>query len=56
MLSCTIDDVGLYPKAPHEEGLASLKEKLDNRKNKEVTVETFVESADIVLKITIFSS
>ena len=51
MLSCTIDDVGLYPKAPHEEGLASLKEKLDNRKNKEVTVDTFVESADKLFSV-----
>lgn len=51
MLSCTIEDVGLYPKAPNEERLASLKEKLDNRKNKEVTVDTFVESADKLFSV-----
>ena len=47
---CTIDVVGLYPNIPHKEGLASIRKHLDNRENKEVTTDTLVELADIVLK------
>ena len=46
----TIDVVGLYPNIPHKEGLASIRKHLDNRENKEVTTDTLVELADIVLK------
>ena len=41
---CTIDVVGLYPNIPHS----------DNRENKEVTTDTLVELADIVLKNNYF--
>ena len=51
---CTIDVVGLYPNIPHKEGLASIRKHLDNRENKEVTTETLVELADIVLKNNYF--
>ena len=51
---CTIDVVGLYPNIPHEEGLASIRKHLDNRENKEVTTNTLVELADIVLKNNYF--
>ena len=47
---CTIDDVGLYPNIPHEEGLASLRRFLDARTEKKVTTETLLELAEIVLK------
>ena len=46
---CTIDVVGLYPNITHKEGLASISKHLDNRENKEVTTNTLVELADIVL-------
>ena len=51
---CTIDVVGLYPNIPHEEGLASIRKHLDKRENKEVTTNTLVELADIVLKNNYF--
>ena len=51
---CTIDVVGLYPSISHEEGLASIRKHLDNRENKEVTTDTLVELADIVLKTNCF--
>ena len=50
---CTIDLVGLYPNTPHEEGLASLKNFLD-ASTEEVTTETLLELAEIVLKNNIF--
>ena len=50
----TIDVVGLYPNIPHEEGLASIRKHLNNRENKEVTTDTLVELADIVLKNNYF--
>ena len=52
---CTIDVVGLYPNIPHEEGLASIRKHLNNRENNEVTTNTLVELADIVLKNNYFS-
>ena len=51
---CTIDVVDLYPNIPHKEGLASITKHLDNRENKEVTTDTLVELADIVLKNNYF--
>ena len=51
---CTIDVVGLYPNIPHDEGLASIRKPLNNRENKEVTTDTLVELADIVLKNNYF--
>ena len=36
---CTIDVVGLYPNIPHNEGLAFLKDFLDNRVDKQVTTD-----------------
>ena len=47
---CTIDVVGLYLNIPHEESLNSIKKHLDNRENKELTANTSVQLADIVLK------
>ena len=35
---------------PHEECLASIRKRLNNRENKEVTTDTLVELVDIVLK------
>ena len=49
-IKCTIDVVRLYPNIPHAEGLASSRKHLDNREIKEVTTDTLVELADIVLK------
>ena len=50
VILCTIDVAGLYPNIPHEEGLVSIRKHLSNRENKEVTTNTLVELADIVLK------
>ena len=49
MYYCTIDVVGLYPNIP-QKGLASIRKHLNNRENEEVTTDTLVELADMVLK------
>ena len=41
---------GVYPNIPHEEGLASNRKHLDNGETKDVTTDTLVELADMVLK------
>ena len=51
---CTIDVVGLYPNIPHDEGLASLKDFLDRKVDKQVTTDTLIELAELVLKNNIF--
>ena len=52
---CTIDIVSLYPNIPHEQGLASFRKHLEKiRENKEVTPDTLVELADIILKNNYF--
>ena len=51
---CTIDVVGLYPNIPHSEGLTSLRRVLELRDNKQISSETLVELAEIVLKNNIF--
>ena len=51
---CTIDVVGLYPNIPHDEGLAFLKDFLDSRVDKQVTIDTFIELTELVLKNNIF--
>ena len=52
---CTIDVVGLYPNTPHDEGLAFLKDFLDSRVDKEVTTDTLIELAELVLRNNIFA-
>ena len=51
---CTIDVVGLYPNIPHDDGLAFLKDFLDSRVDKQVTTDTLMELAELVLKNKIF--
>ena len=51
---CTIDVVGLYPNIPHDEGLAFLKDFLDSRVDKQVTTDTLIELAELVLVNNIF--
>ena len=53
---CTVDVVGLYPTIPHSEGLTSLRRVLELRDNKQISSETLVELAEIVLKNNIFQS
>ena len=45
---CIIDVVDLYPNIPHDEGL----DFLDSRVDKQVTTDTLIELAELVLKIT----
>ena len=52
---CTIDVADLYLKIPHEEGLSTLRKRLDLRQEKDVTTSTLVELAEVVLKNNIFS-
>ena len=47
---CTIDIVGLLSNIPHDEGLAFLKNFLDSRVEKQVTTDTLIEFAELVLK------
>ena len=46
----TIDVVGLYPHIPHDEGLQSIREALNNRDNPEIPTETIVDLAELVLR------
>ena len=50
----TADVVGLYPSIPHEAGLNSLKEALDNRGNKTINTEDLIKMASFVLKNNLF--
>ena len=49
-----MDVVGLYPDIPHDEGLPFLKDFLDSRVDKQVTTDTLIELAELVLKNNIF--
>ena len=47
---CTIDVVGLYPNIPHDYGLEALRKSLDSRENPEVSTDTLMDLAELVLK------
>ena len=47
-----MDVVGLYPNIPHEEGLSALRKRLESRKEKYVSIDTIIDLAEVVLKIT----
>ena len=51
---CTIDVLGLYPNIPHSEGLTSLQRFLELRGNKQISSDTLIELAEIVLENNIF--
>ena len=51
---CTIDVVGLYPNIPHSEGLNSLRRSLELRDNKQISSDTLIEFAEIILKNNFF--
>ena len=51
---CTIEIVGLYPNIPHSEGLTSLGRFLELRDNKQISIDTLIELAEVVLKHNIF--
>ena len=55
IISCTMDVVGLYPNIPHEEGLSSLRKRLETRKEKYVSTDTIIDLAEVVLKNNIFN-
>ena len=46
----TVDVVGLFPIIPHEEGLSALRKRLDESDKKEVSADTLVQLAELVLK------
>ena len=54
LILCTVDVVGLYPNIPHSEGLTSLRRVLKLTVNKQISSDTLVEIAEIVLKNNIF--
>ena len=51
---CTIDAVGLYPNILHYKGLTFRKDFLDSSVDKQVTTDTLIELAELVLKNDIF--
>ena len=53
---CTIDIVGLYPNIPHSEGLTSLPRFLQLRDNNQISSNTLIELAEIVLKTAFLNS
>ena len=52
---CTMDVVGLYPNIPHDEGLPALRERFNDRDQKDVPTDTLVELAELVLRNSIFN-
>ena len=54
-LLCTMDVVGLYPNIPHDKGLSALRKRLNERDKKDVSTDTLVELAELVLKNNIFN-
>ena len=52
---CTIDVVGLYPNIPHKDGLEALRKSLEARQNPEVSTETLMELAELVLTNNFFT-
>ena len=54
-LLCTMDVVGLYPNIPHNEGLSALRKRLIERDKKDVSTDTLVALAKLVLKNNIFN-
>ena len=51
---CTIDVVGFYPNIPHVEGLSAIRKALNKRKDKNISTDSFVELAELVLKNNVF--
>ena len=54
-LLCTMDVVGLYPNIPPDEGLSALRKRLNESDKKDVSTDTLVEFAELVLKNNIFN-
>ena len=54
-LLCTMGAVGLYPNIPHDEGLSAFRKRFDERDEKDVSSDTLVELAELVLKNNIFN-
>ena len=50
-----MDVVGLYPNILHDEGLSALRKRLNERDKKDVSTDTLVELAELVLKNNIFN-
>ena len=51
---CTIGVVGLYPSIPIEEGLRFLRYVLEKRFNKNVSTDTLIELAELVVQNSYF--
>ena len=51
----TMDVVGFYPNILHDEGLSALRKRLNERDKKDVSTDTLVELAELVLKNNIFN-
>ena len=51
---CCIDVVGLYPNIPHDDGLLCLRKRLDSRTEKNVSTDSLVELAEVVLRNNVF--
>ena len=50
-----MDFVGLYPNITHEEGLPALRKRLETRKEKNISTDTIIDLAEVVLKNNIFT-
>ena len=51
---CTVDVVGLYPSIPHEDGLNAIRSALNSREDKQVSTESLLELAKVVLENNVF--
>ena len=55
ILLCAMDVVDLYLNIPHDEGFSLFRKRFDERDEKNVSTNTLVEMAELVLKSNIFN-
>ena len=53
-LLLTADFVGLYPNIPHGEGLGTMRQALDTRRNSGISTDTLVSLGKLVLENNVF--
>ena len=56
IIICTVDIAGWHPKIPHEDDFSSLHKRLESWKEKYISTNILLESADLVLKTTFLNS
>ena len=55
IILCTMDVVGLHSPIPHDEDLSALRKQLESRKENNVSTDTIIDLAEVVLKNNIIT-